>query len=108
MLRSTLILFTLVFAGAAFASANTYNVKLLETTNVHGTKLKAGEYKLAVDNGKAVFRHGKTEAEAPATVTTADRKFKDTKFLYDNGPDGTMTLREVDLGGSNVRVVLQD
>jgi len=108
MMRSTLIPLTLVFAGACLASATTYNVQLLEPTNVHGTKLKAGEYKLDVENGKAVFRHGKTTAEAPATVATSDHKFKDTKFLYDNGSDGTMTLREVDLGGSNVRVVLQD
>ena len=108
MMRSMLFPLMLVAAGAALASATTYNVKLLEATNVHGTKLKAGEYKLDVDNGKAVFHHGKTTAEAPATVTSADQKFKDTKFLYDNGSDGTMTLREIDLGGSNVRVVLQD
>jgi len=108
MLRSTLIPLMLAFAGAGMASATTHNVTLLETTRVHGTTLKAGEYRLEVDNGKAVFRHGKNTAESPVTVETADRKFKDTKFVYDNASDGVMTLREVDLGGSNMRVVLQD
>ena len=50
MMRSTLLPLMLLFAGATLASANTYNVRLLETTNVHGTQLKAGEYKLDVDN----------------------------------------------------------
>ena len=108
MLRSTLIPLMFVFASAGFASATTYNVKILETTNVHGTQLRAGEYKLDVDNGKAVFRHGKTTAEAPARVATADRKYKDTRFVYDNGANGQLTLREIDLGGSNVRIVLED
>jgi hypothetical protein len=97
-----------VLAGAGFASATTYDIRLLETTNVHGTQLKAGEYKLDVDNGKAVFRHGKTTAEAPAKLATGERKYKDTRFIYDNGSDGQLTLREIDLGGSNVRVVLED
>ncbi|MGA2182793.1 MAG: hypothetical protein ABSH47_07165 [Bryobacteraceae bacterium] len=108
MMRSTLIPLMFVLAGAGFASATTYDIRLLETTNVHGTQLKAGEYKLDVDNGKAVFRHGKTTAEAPAKLATGERKYKDTRFIYDNGSDGQLTLREIDLGGSNVRVVLED
>jgi hypothetical protein len=96
------------FAGAGFASATTYNVKLLETTNLHGTQLKAGEYRLDVDNGKAVFRHGKTTAEAPAKLATGEGKYKTTRFIYGNGSDGQLTLREIDLGGSNVRIVLED
>jgi hypothetical protein len=108
MMRSTLIPLMFVFAAAGFASATTYNVKLLETTNIHGTQLKAGEYKLDVDNGKAVFHHGKTTAEAPAKVATSDRKYKDTKFIYGNDSNGQLTLREIDLGGSSVRIVLED
>ena len=108
MMRSTLIPLAFVIASAGMASATTYNIKLLETTNVHGTQLKAGEYKLDVDSGKAVFRHGKTTAEAPAKLATSERKYKDTKFVYDNGSEGQLTLREIDLGGSNVRVVLED
>jgi len=103
MMRSTLIPAAFVFASIGFASASTYNVKLLEPTKVHGTDLKAGEYKLDIDNGKAVFRHGKQSAEAPVKIANADRKFKDTKFIYDNG-----SLREIDLGGSNMRVMLED
>jgi hypothetical protein len=98
----------LAFAGAGLASASTYNIKLLEASNVHGTQLKAGEYNLAVDNGKAVFRKGKTITEAPAKLATADQKYKDTRFIYNNGSDGQLTLHEIDLGGSNVRVVLED
>jgi len=108
MLRSTLIPLMFAFAAAGFAGATTYNVKLLETTNVHGTQLKAGEYRLDVDNGKAVFHRGRTTAEAPAKLATADRKYKDTRFIYDNGSNGQLTLREIDLGGSNIRVVLED
>lgn len=55
-----------------------------------------------------MFRRGKTSAEAPAKLATGDHKYKDTKFVYDNGSNGQLTLREIDLGGSNVRVVLED
>jgi len=103
MLRSTLIPLAFVFASVGFASATTYNVTLLQPTTIHGTQLKPGEYKLDVENGKAVFRHGKKTAEAPAKVANADQKFKDTKFIYESG-----SLHEIDLGGSNVRVVLED
>lgn len=108
MLRNTIIPLAFVFATAGFASATTYNVKVMETTNVHGTELKPGEYKLDVDNGKAVFRHGKTSVETAAKLATSDRKYKDTKFLYDNGSDGKLTLREIDLGGSNVKLLFEE
>jgi len=108
MMRSTLIPLMLAFAAAGIAGATTYNIKLLETTNVHGTQLKAGEYRLDVDNGKAVFRKGKTAAEAPAKLATGEGKYKTTRFIYDNNTNGQLTLREIDLGGSNVRVVLED
>jgi hypothetical protein len=106
MTKST-FLTMMALASAALASANTYDVKLLEDATVHGVRLKAGDYKLEVDGDKAVFHHGKNTTEAPAKVETTADKFRKTSFHYDNAA-GEMRLQEIDLGGSNVRIVFAD
>ncbi len=106
MMKKVLITFA-TFAVAA-ASAATYNVQLLEPTVVNGNVLKAGEYKLEVNQDTAVFKSGKKTTEAKVKVQTADQKFGATSFRYDRGNDGSMKLQEVRIGGSTTRLVFEN
>lgn len=103
----TVLLTALAFTGAALASASTYNVEILEDLTVHGARLKAGEYRVEVDGDKAVFHHGKKTTEAPAKMETNTGKFPKTSVRYNNA-GGELRLQEIDLGGSNVRIVFED
>jgi hypothetical protein len=93
-------------AAASLASAETYHVKLLDTTVLNGTQLKAGDYKVEVADNKAVFHAGKkTAAEAPVKVETAGGKFNMTTLRYGAGTDGKMSLQAIQVGGSKTRLV---
>ncbi len=106
MIKSVLLT-ALAIAGAAFASASSYNVQILEDLTVHGAPLKAGDYRVEVDGDKAVFHHGRKTTEAPAKMETNAAKFQKTSIRYSNA-GGELRLQEIDLGGSNVRIVFED
>jgi len=97
--------FVLFAMAAALASAATYRVKLLQPTVIAGTTLKAGDYKLQVQDNKAVFTAGKSTAEAQVKVESADQKFASTSFRYDRAADGTLKLQEVKIAGTNTKLV---
>lgn len=102
------IVLALTTAAIAFASqAGHYRITLLQSSVVNGTELKAGEYKLDLEDNKAVFHYGKKDIEAPATIQTGDQKFASTTFKY-NSADGKYQLREIRLGGSKTTVVFQN
>jgi len=102
MTRKFLILFAM---AAAVASAATYRVKLLQPTVIAGTTLKAGDYKLQIQDNKAVFSAGKNTAEAAVKVESADQKYTSTSFRYDRATDGTLKLQELKLAGTNTKLV---
>jgi hypothetical protein len=102
MTKKFLILFAM---AAAFASAATYRVRLLQPTVIAGTTLKAGEYKLQIQDNKAVFSAGKNTAEATVKVENADQKYTSTSFRYDRATDGALKLQELRLAGTNTKLV---
>jgi len=106
MIKRLLISFATIAVAAA--SAATYKVDLSEPLMVAGKQLPAGEYKIAVDGGKAVFHNGKQETEAPVKVETAGNKFKETTFRFDSAADGTRKLEEINVGGSHTSLEFGD
>lgn len=104
------VLISFATFAVAVASAATYNVRLLEPSLINGTELKAGSYKLDVlqTENKAVFRSGKTATEAKVKVENASNKFHETTFRYDRDASGKMKLQEVNIGGSNMRLIFTD
>jgi hypothetical protein len=94
-------------ALAMASSAGNYRITLLQPSLVHGTELKAGDYKLEVDNDKAVFRNGKKEMEAPVKVESGDEKFSRTTFKY-NQAEGKYQLQEIRIGGSHTKLVFEN
>ena len=101
-------LFVLFAAAVSMAAAaQTHRVTLFQETLVNGTTLKPGEYKVIVDNGKAVLEKGKSRAEAQVNIETAGSKFSSTTIGYQNG-DGQYRLKEIRLGGTNTKLVFSN
>lgn len=99
--------FMLAFASAALfvaSAAERHSLTLFQDSVVNGTELKAGEYRLDVDNDKAVISRGKMKVESAIKVETADSKFGSTAVRYING-EGKMKVQEIRIGGTNRKLV---
>jgi hypothetical protein len=97
-------LFALFLVFALAASAASYSVTFFQPSTVAGTELKAGEYKLLMDNNKVVIQKGKDKVEATVKVETADTKFSATSVRYAD-QNGKMKVTEIRLGGTTTKLV---
>ncbi|MGC4049001.1 MAG: hypothetical protein QM757_05725 [Paludibaculum sp.] len=86
------------------ASAATYQVTLFQPSTVAGKELKAGDYKLTVDNDKATIAKGKDKVEATVKVENSDTKYSATSVRYTDD-NGKMKVQEIRLGGTTTRLV---
>ena len=96
---------TLGFATLALAAASaatSYKVTFYEPVMVNGTTLKAGEYKVEVDNDKAIIKKGKAVAESPVKVESNDAKFPSTSVRL----AGTQ-VEEIRVGGTRTKLVFE-
>ena len=103
MLKKMLLIMCVV-AVSAMASAKSYNVKFFQPTTVGAIELAPGNYKVEVEDTKAVITNGKEKVEAEVAVETADQKFNSTSVRYQNG-DGKYRIREIRVGGTNTKLV---
>ena len=86
------------------ASAATYQVTLFQPSLVSGQTLKPGDYKLTVDDGKAVIAQGKQKVEASVKLENVESKYSATSVRYtDQG--GKLKVQEIRLGGTTTKVV---
>ncbi len=87
--------------GLGIASAASYNVTLTHPSSVKGTQLKAGDYRINVENDKVVFMKGKESVEAPVKIQNADKKYSVTAVRYaaDN------SILEIQVGGTKTALV---
>ena len=102
MKKALLTLTVLALSTAAYAK--TYNVTLFQPSIVNGVELTAGDYKLEVDNSKAVIRNSKQKVEADVKVENTDDKFGSTSVRYRNDA-GKLQVQEIRLGGTKTKVV---
>jgi len=103
MMRKVLPFF--LVAGLAVASARSYTVNLFETATVGSTELKPGEYKIEVNDQKAVIHAGKVRTESNVKVEEADTKFATTVVRYGKTPDGKATIQEIRVGGTKTKLL---
>jgi len=103
----TRLLFAFAVVALAVASAKSYTVNIYENAKAGGTELKAGEYKLEVVDQNAVIRRGKVESKIPIKVETAQGKYSTTSVVYDDH-DGAKQIREIHLGGTATKLVLNN
>ena len=92
----------LVAISLAFASAaTTYKVTFFQPSVINGTELKAGEYKVEVNNDKAVLWQGKSSTEVPVKVETTEQKNRATAVRYSDGSK----VQEIRIGGTKTKLV---
>ena len=96
---------TIGFASLALAAASaatSYNVTFFEPVVVNGTTLKAGEYKVEVNDNKAIIKKGKAVAESPIKVESNEAKYPATSVRL----VGTQ-LEEIRVGGTRTKLVFE-
>ena len=92
--------FDIALLAVGAASAASHSVTLSSAQWAGDKELKPGVYKIEITGDKAVIKAGKTVIDVPATVQTADKKFLHTTF---QSVDSKLT--EIDLGGTNTKIV---
>jgi|SRR5580698_181140 hypothetical protein len=102
-MKKTLLVSLVALGSLAFAAGNTFKVNLAQDSVVGGKSLKAGNYKISVENGNAVLTRGKESIQVPAKEETAPNKFAATELTYKDNAN----LEEVDLGGTNTRIIFE-
>lgn len=102
---------SLVLAGAlaiftmSMAFAKSYDISFSSPTKAGSAQLKAGDYRLSLDGAKATF----TDVNTLKTVTTdvkvenSDKKFDNTK-VSTTTDGGTTVVKEIELGGSKMKI----
>ncbi|MCS7042178.1 MAG: hypothetical protein NZR01_05250 [Bryobacteraceae bacterium] len=86
------------------ASAATYNVTLFQPSLVAGKELKPGDYKLILEDGKAIIQKGKERVEATVKIEQGDSKFGSTSVRYAE-ENGKLKIQEIRLGGTTTKLV---
>ena len=89
-------------ALAAASAATSYNVTFFEPVVVNGTTLKAGEYKVEVNDNKAIIKKGKAVAESPIKIESNEAKYPSTSVRL----AGTQ-LEEIRVGGTRTKLVFE-
>jgi hypothetical protein len=102
-MKKTLLLSFVVLGATAFASSNTFKMSITQNSVVEGKTLKAGDYKVSIENGNAVIKQGKDTIEVPAREETESNKYSSTSLVYqDEGK-----LSEVRFGGTHTKIVFE-
>ena len=84
----------------AFAASGTYKVDILDNTMVEGKQVKAGSYRIQIDNNTATLKHGKDAIEVPAHTEQSASKYAGTQVQYvDNA------IHEIHVGGTSTKIV---
>jgi hypothetical protein len=102
----------LTLASSAFASSKA-NLTLSHDTNINGTQLKAGDYKLEWDGSGpsvevSIVKGKKVVTKVPAKIVDLDKApINDAALLKQNG-DGSTTLAGVRFQGKKFALELGD
>jgi hypothetical protein len=102
-MKNTLLASFLVLAGTALAASNTFKINIFQDSVVDGKTLKAGDYKIMLENGNAVIKQGNQTLEVPAHEETESNKIASTELIYKD----TTTLEEIRVGGTHTRIVFE-
>jgi hypothetical protein len=95
-----------VFALGVAMAASGHKVTVYDPVWVGATELKPGDYQVQVENGKAVFKNNKNSVEVPAKMETAKAKYPFTALNTDTS-SGKAKLSEIQIGGTNMRIVIE-
>jgi hypothetical protein len=96
---------TLALAGAAIASAKSYDISLGAPAMFGATQMESGQYKLSVDGSKVTLVNSDTNksVEANATIQNAPKKFPATT-VESKRIDGKDVIDKIELGGTHTEI----
>ncbi len=104
-MKKTMILTVVALLAVSLTAAakDKHFLKLYADGTINGAALKAGEYRMEVDNGEAVFYKGRKEvARTAVNEKKSETKFDRNTVVY-NGTD----IAEIRLSGRDTRYVLE-
>ncbi len=100
-MKRTLLLSFAVFGAAAFAASNNvFKMSLTQDSTIEGKTLKAGDYKVSLENGNAILKQGRQTIEVPAREESDQAKYPTTELFYQGS-----NLSEVRFGGTHTKIV---
>lgn len=85
----------------AFAASGTIKVNIFQDSVIEGKALKAGQYKLSMENGNAVLTAGKQSVSVPAREETEPNKISSTQLIFTDSTN----LQAIRVGGTNTKIV---
>jgi len=100
-MKKTLLLSFVALGATAFASSNTFKMTLTQDSTVEGKALKAGDYKVSIENGNAMIKQGRETIEVAAHEESDQSKYPVTELVYHDGEN----LSEVHFGGTHTKIV---
>jgi hypothetical protein len=100
MFRKLLLSSISVGAMVAIAATNSYHVQIYQDSVIAGKSIKAGDYKIEMQNNKAVLTKGKQTIEVPAHAETGAKKFSSTEMEYRD-----KTIQQIRVGGSKTKII---
>jgi hypothetical protein len=105
-MNKRLILIPVLMAAAGLAqAAEVYKVKLMDPVVVDGKEMKAGDYRVEVNDSTAVFRNGKESTEVKVKTETGDAKYGSTSIRCSQ-ENGKYNLQEIRVGGTKTKLVI--
>jgi hypothetical protein len=103
-MKKTLLASFVVLAGTVFAAGNAFKVDIFQDSLVDGKTLKAGNYKIMMENGNAVIKQGNQTIEIPAREENEPNKIASTELIYKD----TTNLQEIRVGGTHTRILFEE
>jgi hypothetical protein len=91
-------------AGSIPAKGPVYHITLTDPSAVNGVALKAGEYRVTVNAGKATFVLGKESHEVAVKVEESTKKFSDNSIQFDRKGDQNM-IKIICVGGTKTKLL---
>jgi hypothetical protein len=101
MIKKSILGLVILGIGVVSAATNT-KVVFQNDVAINGSIVKAGEYKVEVNDGLATLKQGKTVLEAHVKLEENASKFSDTTVKL-SGKD----VDEIRIGGTRTRVVFE-
>ncbi|HXB73095.1 MAG TPA: hypothetical protein VNY05_32965 [Candidatus Acidoferrales bacterium] len=99
-----LVLAFAVLSIAAAGAATGYKITITQAAVVKGNQLKAGDYRLNVEESKVTIANGKESVQVPVQVENNGRKFDTTAISYTE-EGGQQNIREIRIGGTRTKLI---
>jgi hypothetical protein len=104
-MKRQLFLIPLLISAASLVHAATYRVTIADPVVVDGKELKAGDYKVEVNDTTAVLRNGKDSTEVKVTTESNSTKYNATSVRFQQ-EGGKNKLQEIHIGGTKTKLVI--